>query len=70
MELIYNKATVNFNKNEKNHVLYAKTLYQECLIISEAYIKDSSKLELNLMEKYKKMMKDCDRKIKNRQKII
>ena len=64
MELIYNKATVNFNKNEKNHVLYAKTLYQECLIISEAYIKDSSKLELNLMEKYKKMMKDCDRKIK------
>ena len=64
MELIYNKATDNFNKNEKNHVLYAKTLYRECLIISETYIKDPSKLELNLMEKYKKMMKDCDRKIK------
>ena len=64
MELIYNKATENFNKNEKNHVLYAKTLYQECLIISNTYITNSAKLELNLLEKYKKMNKDCDRKIK------
>ena len=65
MELIYNKAMENFYQNEKNHVLYSKTLFEECIKISEAYIKDGlPKMDVNLMDKYKKMEKDCDRKIK------
>ena len=65
MELIYNKAMENFYQNEKNHVLYSKTLFEECIKISEAYIKEGlPKMDVNLMDKYKKMEKDCDRKIK------
>ena len=65
MELIFNKAMENYNKKENNHVLYAKTLFEECLQISDIYIKDfTGKLEVNLLDKYKKMVKNCDRAIK------
>ena len=66
IELIYNKAKDNFLYNEKNHYLFSKTLFEECLSVSNNFIKDEeqAKMDLNLMKKYKEMIEDCDKKIK------
>ena len=66
MELLYNKALDNFNKKEKNHVLFAKTLFEESLIISNTFIQknEQCKMFLVLMRKYKDIVEDCQKKIK------
>ena len=66
MELIYNKAIDNFNKNEKNRILLAKTLFEECLSIDKSFIKDedNGNMEIDILKKYKDIKKDCDKKIK------
>ena len=66
MELIYNKAIDNFNKNEKNHILFAKTLFEECLSIEKSFIKEEehSKMDIEILKKYNNIKKDSDKKIK------
>ena len=65
MELLYNKAIDNYNKNEKNHMLFAKTLFEECLTISSDFIgeKEKPNMEPNLMGRYKKIVEDCEKMI-------
>ena len=66
MELIYTKAIENYNKNEKNHILFAKTLFEECSSINKAFLQegDEAKMDFDLMKKCKDINKDCDKKIK------
>ena len=66
MELIYNKAIENFNKNEKNRILLAKTLFEECLSIDKSFIKDEEhgKMIFDILKKYNDIKKDSDKKIK------
>jgi hypothetical protein len=66
MELLYYKALDNFNKKEKNFILFSKSLFEECLMISNAYIKDydKGKMHFDLIKKYNEIIQDCDKKIK------
>ena len=66
MELIYIKAIDNYNKNEKNHILFAKTLFEECSSINKAFLQegDEAKMDIEIMKKCKDINKDCDKKIK------
>lgn len=66
MELLYNKALENFNTKEKNHIIYSKTLFEECLIISQSFIKneEQAKMHFDLINKYKQILEDCDKKLK------
>ena len=66
MKLIYEKAQDNLNKNDKSLKLFAKTLFEECIMISKTFIKeeDLSKMQFDFMKSYKEIMKDCDKKIK------
>ena len=66
MKLIYKKAQDNINKNDKSLKLFAKTLFEECIMISKTFIKeeDLSKMQYDLMKSYKEIMEDCDKKIK------
>ena len=65
MELLYNKAMNNYNKNEKNHILFAKTLFEECMTISNDFIGEKEKPNMvpNLMGRYKKLVEDCEKMI-------
>ena len=66
MELLFNKALENFNTKEKNHIIYSKTLFEECLIISQSFIKneEQAKMHFDLINKYKQILEDCDKKLK------
>ena len=66
MELIYTKAIGHFNKNEKNHILFAKTLFEECSSINKSFLKDGDEgeMKVDIMKKCKDINKDCDKKIK------
>ena len=65
MELLYNKGMDNYNKNEKNHMLFAKTLFEESLIILNEFIpeKEQKNMLPNLMGRYKKLAEDCKKMI-------
>ena len=60
MKLIYEKAQDNLNKNDKSLKLFAKTLFEECIMISKTFIKeeDLSKMQYDFMKSYKEIMKD------------
>ena len=66
MELLYNKAKINFTKTEKHYILFAKVLFEECLYISNSFIEndDQAKMDFNLLQKYKEINQDCSKKIK------
>ena len=66
MDLLYKKAIENYNKKEKSFIKYAKTLFEECLIISKTFIEenDTSKMDFNTLARFKQIKEDCEKKIK------
>lgn len=67
MDLLYQKAISNFHHLEKNHNLFAKTLFEESLIIANTFIiekEDKKNMDPNILGKYNTIKEDSEKKIK------